>query len=577
MVRFTRREDSGKNNMISRETELFAICDNKNSKSNNIISLISIISWVSFCETLLNEHKCPFPYITFRTLDVMLKIVAFPDVMYNSIQVLNLGSIVSFYNHAYNVLDQEETEFVEGLEKQFGSPEESILKAIIHLTNNQFNQIPDHSLFTNFLRLNYIIKHIIPKYHSNIVDRGCNPLYIIEVIDNIFGKQLVSVLKAVNDLTDNLLRIYKDTCIYSWLKQCTHEDEYKQVVFRVIDGILTHNESSLVFLKDVSRLLSEIGETYKLDHFISTLSHPITQYNQLAAEHFESIKLIRPDLLPSSYRYESCLRKQPILNNEGTLIIPNYYDFFTCLRELPIRFNECYSVSKSKLILDTMGHVYEFYLCELLLTTLPPDRFTIIPEFKYNRSGSEVSSPDFVIIDKKQHKVLIIEAKSTRITNVIRDDPDNQKSIDFAQRISDVLKKTLPKIDELFDLSGDYCKYKDEIECCTKGDVIVIYLLKDFGVLIPSLMHTLIRVMDSDLSDRMLQHHYCLMEIVSIENILHNFKGCSTEIYEELCEYHKLQVGASNTRRPVQEWIPINHKCKDLIYFKHLNNSDKEL
>ena len=167
----------------------------KTLRALDILCPISIMSYISFCETMLNEGKTPFPYISFRTLDVMLKIVAFRDISQLIDLKLNVRNVVSLYEEARTTLETEETGFFDQYPDPDSSEIEAIIRnAIIHLTNHQFVQIPDHSIMTNWMRLEYLLNVIEPKYEVEIKGRFPASIDIQVTLNRIIGSSCRNIL-----------------------------------------------------------------------------------------------------------------------------------------------------------------------------------------------------------------------------------------------------------------------------------------------------------------------------------------------------------------------------------------------
>lgn len=543
----------------------------------DVLCPISIMSYTSFCETMLNESKTPFPYISFITLDVMLKIVAFRDTSQLISLRLDVNNLVSLYEEARTTLETEEMGFFDQYPDPDSSEIEAIIRnAIIHLTNHQFVKIPDLNIYANWLRLDFILNVTEPKFRAEIKRRFSTSIDIKTTLSNLIGKSCRNIYTGIKDLTENLLSIYKDTSIYSSLKACTTADEYTDAVIQVLYAILQRRSSSVTLLDDVSKLLTVFESHHHLDKLMSLLAQSIYDLRVNYSEHYQTARTDIPELQNSSYRYESPLLKQPLVQIEDQKIIPNFYDLFTCLREFPFRFNEYLDYELNANTRNTMGLIYEFYIGDLLEFTLEPERYIIIPEFVYQRNGSEVKSPDFVVIDRIDLHVIIIEVKGTRTSNVVRDDPASIRTHEYVERVSSVLKKTLTKIDELFSCVGDYSKYREVIHKCTLDKTIILHVQKDFGVLIPSLVHGELTKIDPDLSDNCCSFNYCLVDIPYFETILHNHKAAGKPLIGYLRDYHNIQIGKTEKPVPVAEWIPMEHKFQDLIFVNYLYNLAKK-
>ena len=536
----------------------------------DILCPISIMSYISFCETMLNEDKTPFPYISFRTLDVMLKIVAFRDISQLTNLKLNVRNVVSLYEEARITLETEETGFFNQYPDPDSSEIEAIIRnAIIHLTNHQFIQIPDHCIMTNWMRLEYLLTEIQPKYAEEIKRRFPKTVDVDTTLSSLVGSNCRKVYFGIKDLTDNLLTLYKDSPIFSMLKACKNESDYRVVIIQFIDSILQQRQSSATFLHDLSQLLVSLESHHNLERLMTLFSQSIhdlrNNYSRIT-----KWRLRYSELQTSSYRYESPLMKYPLVQVDAHKIIPNYYDLFTCLREFPIRFNEYLDSELNANTMNTMGLIYEFYIGDLLEYTLQSDRYIIIPEFEYLRNGSVVKSPDYVVIDRLDLQVIVIEVKGTRTSNVVRDDPVSLRTIEYVERVRGVLNKTITKIDEIFCCVGDYDKHLELIHKCSKDKTIILQVQKDFGVLIPSLVHGELTKIDPCLSEKCCSFNYCLIDIPYLETILHNHRATGKSLSDYLKDYHKVQIGKSDKPVSVAEWIPFEHDFKDLIYVKYL-------
>ncbi|PKN79831.1 MAG: hypothetical protein CVU48_04085 [Candidatus Cloacimonetes bacterium HGW-Cloacimonetes-1] len=543
----------------------------------DILCPISIMSYISFCETMLNENKTPFSYFSFRTLDVMLKIVAFRDTSQLVSLKLDVSNVVSMHEEARTTLETEEAGFFDQYPNPHPSEIEAIVRnAIIHLTNHQFVQIPDQSIFTNWIRLDFILNVTEPKFRTEIQRRFPTSIDIKTTLSNLIGMSCRNIYTGIKDLTENLLSIYKDTSIYYSLKACTTADEYKDAVIQVLDSILQRRSSSATFLHDVSQLMSFLESHHSLEKLMTLLSQSIFDLRLNYSVYYHMAQTDIPGIQTSSYRYESPLLKHPLVQVEDQKIIPNFYDLFTCLREFPIRFNEYLDSELNANTRNTMGLIYEFYVGDLLEFTLEPERYIIIPEFEYQRSGSVVRSPDFVVIDRIDLHVIVIEIKGTRTSNVVRDDPASIRTHEYVERVSNVLKKTLTKIDELFSCVGDYSKHREVIHKCTLDKTIILQVQKDFGVLIPSLVHGELTKLEPALSDKGCSFNYCLIDIPYLEIILHNHKATGKPLIGYLRDYHKVQIGKTDKPVSVAEWIPIEHDFKTLIYVSYLYDLAKK-
>jgi hypothetical protein len=545
----------------------------KTLRALDILCPISIMSYISFCETMLNEGKTPFPYISFRTLDVMLKIVAFRDISQLIDLKLNVRNVVSLYEEARTTLETEETGFFDQYPDPDSSEIEAIIRnAIIHLTNHQFVQIPDHSIMTNWMRLEYLLNVIEPKYEVEIKGRFPASIDIQVTLNRIIGSSCRNIYVGIKDLTDNLLSIYKDSQIYPMLKTCTTQAHYCATTIQIIDAILQGRLSSATFLHDMSRLMTFLESHHDLEKLMTLLTQSFCELRSNYSDHYQMAQTVIPEIQASSYRYESPLLKHPLVQVENKKIIPNLYDLFTCLRELPLRFNEYLASELSANTRNTMGLIYEFYIGDLLEYTLEPERYIIIPEFVYQRNGSSVRSPDFIVIDCIDLHVFVIEVKGTRTSNIVRDDPASLRTHEYVERVSSVLKKSLAKIEELFQFIGDYANYRDLLCLCNKDKTIILHVQKDFGVLIPSLVHGELTKLDPALSENCMAFNYCLIDIPYLETILHNHKATGKPLIDYLRDYHKVQIGKTEKPVSVAEWIPIEHDFKDLIYVHHLYN-----
>jgi len=545
----------------------------KTLRALDILCPISIMSYISFCETMLNEGKTPFPYISFRTLDVMLKIVAFRDISQLIDLKLNYRTVVSLYEEARTTLETEETGFFD----QYPDPDSSeigaiIRNAIIHLTNHQFVQIPDHSIMTNWMRLEYFLNVIEPKYEAEIKGRFPTFIHMTTTLSELVGSNCRNIYVGIKDLTDNLLSIYKDSQVYTMLKTCTTEADYCATTIQIIDAILQRRLSSATFLHDVSQLMAFLESHHDLNMIMTLLSQSVYDLRLNYSEHYQIAQTVIPEIQSSSYRYESPLLKHPLVQVEDKKMIPNFYDLFACLRDFPFRFNEYLDSELNATTMNTMGLIYEFYIGDLLEYTLEPERYMIIPEFEYQRNGSVVRSPDFIVIDRIDLQVIVIEVKGTRTSNIVRDDPASLRTHEYVERVGGVLKKSLTKIDELFIFVGDYAKYRELISQCNKDKTTILLVQKDFGVLIPSLVHGELTKLDPALSDKCSAFNYCLIDIPYLETILHNHKATGKPLIDYLRDYHKVQIGKTEKPVSVAEWIPIEHDFKDLIYVHHLYN-----
>ena len=542
-------------------------------KALDVLCPISIMSYISFCETLLDENRTPFPYISFRVLDVMLKAVAFSDITELAKINLNALNMVSMYERARTALEDEEAGFFD----QYPDPDQSeineiVRNAIIHQTNHQFAQIPDHSLPCNWLRLNYLLNITELKNKTEIQDRFPDSIDVKTTLNNLLGSNILSVCLVIMVLTDNLLYIYKDGQFYSMLKTCNTQAQYCAATIQIIDSILQQRLSSATLLRDMSQLLAFLESHHELEKLMNLLTQSLYDFRHNYSKHHQMAQSVIPELQTSSYRYESPLLKRPLVQVANERIIPNFYDLFTCLREFPIRFNEYLDSEQNANIRNTMGIIYELYVGELLEFTLEPDRFIIIPEFAYQRSGSEVKGPDYVVIDRIDLHVFVIEVKGTRTSNVIRDDPASLQAQEYVERVYDVLNKTITKIDELFSCVGGYSKYGDIISKCKMDKTTIIFVQKDFGVLMPSLIHGEIAKLDPDLSEKCNSFNYCLIDIPYLETILHNYKVTRKPLTGYLKDYHNAQIGKTEKPVSVAEWIPYEHGFNDLIYVNYLRN-----
>ncbi len=542
-------------------------------KALDVLCPISIMSYISFCETLLDENRTPFPYISFRVLDVMLKAVAFSNITELSKINLNAQNMVSMYEKARIALEDEEAGFFD----QYPDPDPSeineiIRNAIIHQTNHQFTQIPDRSLSCNWLRLNYLLNVTESKNKTEIQNRFPASIDVNKNLNNLMGSNIINVCFAMKDLTENLLSIYKDGQFYSMLKTCNTQAQYCAATVQIIESILQQRPSSVTLLNDISQLMAFLESHHDLEKLMILFTQSLYDFRFNYSKHYKMAHSLIPKIQKSSYRYESPLLKHPLVQIADKKIIPNIYDLFTCLREFPIRFNEYLDSEQNANIRCTMGIIYELYVGELLEFTLEKDRFIIIPEFAYQRSGSEVKGPDYVVIDKIDLHVFVIEVKGTRTSNVIRDDPESLRAQEYVGRVYDVLNKTLTKIDELFSCIGDYSKYSDIISQCKIDKTTIIFVQKDFGVLIPSLIHGEIAKLDPGLSEKCNSFNYCLIDIPYLETILHNYKVTHKPLTDYLKDYHNVQIGKTEKPVSVAEWIPYEHGFNDLIYVNYPRN-----
>jgi len=547
----------------------------KTLRALDILCPISIMSYISFCETMLNEGKTPFPYISFRTLDVMLKIVAFRDISQLIDLKLNYRTVVSLYEEARTTLETEEAGFFDQYPDPTSEIEAIIRNAIIHLTNHQFKQIPDISIVTNWLRLEYLLNVIEPKYKDEIKRRFPTSIDVTTTLSELVGSSYRNIYVGIKDLTDNLLSIYKDSQIYTMLKTCITEAEYCATTIQIIDAILQRRLSSATFLHDLFQLLAVLESHHDLEKLMTLLTQSFCDLRFNYSDHFQMAQTVIPEIQASSYRYESPLLKHPLVQVGDKKIIPNFYDLFTCLREFPFRFNEYLDIELNANTMNTMGLIYEFYIGDLLEYTLEPERYMIIPEFEYQRNGSVVRSPDFVVIDRFDLLVIVIEVKGTRTSNFVRDDPASLRTHEYVERVSNVLKKTLTKIDELFLFFGDYAKYRELIRQCDKDKSTILLVQKDFGVLIPSLVHGELTKLDPSLSAKCCSFNYCLIDIPYFETILHNHKATGKLLIDYLRDYHNVQIGKTEKPVSVAEWIQIEHSFKELIYVQRLYNQAK--
>ncbi|MDD2300805.1 MAG: hypothetical protein PHU69_14370 [Fermentimonas sp.] len=531
------------------------------------------MSYISFCETMLNEGKTPFPYISFRTLDVMLKIVAFRDISQLIDLKLNYRTVVSLYEEARITLETEEAGFFDQYPDPATSEIEAIIRnAIIHLTNHQFKQIPDISIVTNWMRLEYLLTEIQQKNAEEIKRRFPKTIDVDTTLSSLVGSNCRSVYFGIKDLMDNLLKFYKDSPICSMLITCKTESDYRTSIIQVIDSILKQRHSSATFLHDLSELLATLESHHNLERLMTLFNQSICDLRNNYSKYYKMALSDIPALQTSSYRYESPLMKYPLVQVDEHKIIPNFYDLFTCLREFPFRFNEYLDSELNANTMNTMGLIYELYIGELLDYTLDPERYIIIPEFEYQRNGSVVRSPDFVVIDRIDLQVIVIEVKGSRTSNIVRDDPASLRTNEYVERVGSVLKKSLAKIEELFQFVGDYANYRDLLCLCNKDKTIILHVQKDFGVLIPSLVHGELTKLDPALSENCMAFNYCLIDIPYLETILHNHKATGKPLIDYLRDYHKVQIGKTEKPVSVAEWIPIEHDFKDLIYVHHLYN-----
>jgi hypothetical protein len=554
--------------MIDKEVALRAL---------DILCPISIMSYISFCETMLNESKTPFPYISFRTLDVMLKIVAFSDITELAKMNLDVQNMLSLYEEARTTLEDEEAGFFDQYPDPDSSEIEAIIRnAIIHLTNHQFVQIPDHSIITNWMRLEYLLNVTEPDNRTEIQRRFPTSTDVNKTLSDLLGSNCRNVYIGVKDLTVNLLSIYKDSQIYTLLKTCNSEADYCATTIQIIDAILQRRLSSATFLHYLFQLLAVLESHHDLNRIMTLLSQSVYDLRYNYSEHYQMAQTVIPEIQASSYRYESPLLKHPLVQVEYKKIIPNFYDLFTCLREFPFRFNEYLDSELNANTMNTMGLIYEFYIGDLLDYTLEPERYIIIPEFEYQRNGSVVRSPDFIVIDRIDQHVFVIEVKGTRTSNIVRDDPASLRTNDYVERVGSVLRKLLTKIDELFSCVGDYAKYRELICQCNKDKTSILLLQKDFGVLIPSLVHGELTKLDPDLSAKCCSFNYCLIDIPYFETILHNHKATGKPLIDYLRDYHNVQIGKTEKPVSVAEWIKIEHSFKDLIHVQRLYNQAKK-
>ncbi|HOY83783.1 MAG TPA: hypothetical protein PLQ80_00605 [Candidatus Syntrophosphaera sp.] len=546
-------------------------------KALDVLCPISIMSYISFCETMLNEGKTPFPYISFRTLDVMLKIVAFSDFTELAKMKLDVQNMVSLYEEARTTLEDEETGFFDQYPDPDSSEIEAIIRnAIIHLTNHQFVQIPDHSIICNWIRLDYLLNVTEPDNRTEIQRRFPTSIDVNTTLSDLVGTNCRNVYIGIKDLTDNLLKFYRDSPICSVLKACKTESDYRTSISQFIDSILKQRHSSATFLHDLSELLAALESHHNLERLMTLLNQSIYDLRYNFSKYYKIALSDIPELQTSSYRYESPLMKHPLVQVDRHKIIPNFYDLFTCLREFPFRFNEYLDSELNANTMNTMGLIYEFYIKDLLEYTLEPERYFIIPEFEYQRNGSVVRSPDFVVIDRFDLHVFVIEVKGTRTSNVVRDDPASLRTHEYVERVSNVLKKTLTKIDELFSCVGGYAKYRELICQCNKDKTSILLVQKDFGVLIPSLVHGELTKLDPSLSAKCCSFNYCLIDIPYLETILHNHKATDKPLIDYLRDYHNVQIGKTEKPVSVAEWIQIEHSFKDLIYVQRLYNQAKK-
>ena len=537
----------------------------------DVLCPVSIMSFISFSESILNKNRVPFPYISFRTLDVMLKNIAFMDISQLIRLKLDDKDIVSLYNCAKDTLDKEEDEFINTtlVDSSHFEGVNSLNAAFIHLTNHQNVKIPDPIIIvTNWMRLEYLLNVVALKHEIDIKSRLPKQGSITTVMSNLLGTSCRNIYLAVCAFTQSLLESYKDSPYCSVLKDCKTKTEYQAVIAQVVNTILTYRKSTAAFLHDVSSLLSNTASQYNLEQLMNLLSQSICDFrNNYSTTHQMALSDI-PELQTSSYRYESPLMKYPLVQVDEHRIIPNFYDLFTCLREFPFRFNEYLDSELNASTMNTMGLIYEYYIGDLLDYTLGPERYIIIPEFEYQRNGSVVKSPDFIVIDRIDLHVLVIEVKGTRTSNVVRDDPASLRTKVCVDRVRNVLKKTLTKIDELFLFVGDYAKHRELLYRCNKDKTTILLVQKDFGVMIPSLVHEELAMLEPTLSYKCKAFNYCLIDIPFLETILHNHKATGKPLINYLRDYHNIQNGQADKNVSAVNWIPCEYNYKDLIFLQ---------
>lgn len=241
----------------------------------------------------------------------------------------------------------------------------------------------------------------------------------------------------------------------------------------------------------------------------------------------------------------SPLERYPIVRLESSsgdsrLIVPN-------CRHLSTSFNHVIDFTLLEKIGETYSHargaLQELYL-RCLVTDRLPD-LLVIPETAYGRP--ELRGPDLTLIDKRCHRIILVESKGRRMTLSTRLTMEPEI---FNKNVEDAYSALLnlpQKLADLYAGRSEYSKYQEAIDITRNTDPVFVVVLSE-GVYF---MSHLIRLQARKVGDYLHGFHYkyCVLSLDIFERAVEISRRHNRSLYE-LLEEHYARSGSEDNVSP---------------------------